>query len=168
MSCSDAELFRVKLYVSMDRRMYNSEESLRSRLASAKQAIQHLQQQVNAATDAAALKTLVASATAIVTTPWAIATTVTCASAVVDGAGLAACGPAARAATAAIAAWVASSSAAGDVASVKQKANAEITKVQGTIDSTQQQLDAVRAASARDHYSQLFLGICRAVKQQCL
>jgi hypothetical protein len=168
MSCTDAELFREKLFVSMDRNIYDSEASLVAKLASSQQAIQQIQQQVNGAADASAVKARVAGATAIITTPWAIATTVTCASAVVDGAGLAACGAAARAAISATAAWVAFSSASGDVASVKQKANAEIAKVQQTINSTQQQLDASRAANAKNNYSQLFVGICRAVKQQCL
>lgn len=167
-SCVNAELFREKLYISIDKNTYDSEATLRAKLSSARNSIQQIQLQVNAATDAAKVGALIKGAGVIVATPLAITTTATCASGFVTGVGLAACGGVATASLAAVVAWYEFTSAAGDLAATKQKANAEIDKIQAMIVSTEQQLNAAIAGDMKNNYSQLFVGICRAVKAQCL
>jgi hypothetical protein len=51
---------------------------------------------------------------------------------------------------------------------LKTRARIEIGKAQAAIASLNQQLDATRAKIIKNNYSQLFLGISRAVQQQCL
>jgi hypothetical protein len=91
-----------------------------------------------------------------------------CASAVVDGIGLAACGPAVKNSLAATTAWISLQSFAGDAAALRTAARGEIGRIQALISKTEQQLDATKAKSMKDHYSNLFVAICRAVKEQCL
>jgi hypothetical protein len=167
-SCGSAELFREKLYIAIDKNTYDSITVLRSRLSTAKQQVQQIKVQVNAATDAARVGAIIKGAVVVVTTPLAVTTTAACASGLINGAGLAACGVAAGASVEAVSAWYDFKAVANDLAATKQKANGQIQKIQDLITSTETQLNATLAGDMKNNYSQLFIGICRAVKQQCL
>jgi hypothetical protein len=168
MSCLEAETFRERLYVGMDKGLYDSETVLRSRLTASKSALEKLEIDLKDAVDAAAVKAKLAAAGAIVYTPAAVASTVACISAVIDGAGVVACGPAAKNSLAATTAWVTLSSFTGDIAKLKANAQGEIQKIKSTINTVSQQLDATKTKNITENYSNLFVAICRAVKQQCL
>jgi hypothetical protein len=168
MSCVDAERFRERLYVSMGKRLYESEQVINSKLNEAKSELNKLSNDVSALNDDSALKAKILGATVTVATVYAISTTAACASAVVDGVGIAACGPAARAAIAAVAAWTALQSHVGTAASLRSTTQVEIQKQQSVIAALSQQLDAAKAENMKDKYSLLFVGICRAVREQCL
>lgn len=168
MTCVQAENFRERLYISMDKNIYDSETILRAKLAASATALDKLEQELNSAVDSAAIKAKVATATVIVYTPAAIASTVACISAVIDGVGVVACGPAVKNSLSATAGWIALTTFAGDVATLKANAKAEIQKNKAAIAALTQQLDVTKAKNIKDNYSNLFVAICRAVKDQCL
>jgi hypothetical protein len=168
MSCVDAETFRERLYVGMDKGLYDSESVLRSRLTASKSAMERLEGDLKDAVDAVAIKAKLAAAGAIVYTPAAIASTAACISAVIDGVGVVACGPVVKNSLSATTAWVTLTSFTGDIAKLKAIAQGEIQKAKTTISTVSQQLDATKAKNIRDNYSNLFVAICRAVKEQCL
>lgn len=168
MTCIQAETFRERLYISMDKNIYDSEIVLKAKLTASATALNKLEQELNTAVDAVAIKTKIAAATAIVYTPAAIVSTAACISAVIDGVGIVACGPAVKNSLSATAAWTALTSFTGDVATLKANAQAEIQKNKAAIAAVTQQLDATKAKNIRDHYSNLFVAICRAVREQCL
>lgn len=168
MTCIEAETFRERLYITMDKGIYDSEVVLREKLAKSKASLDKLERELQTAVDAAAIKAKIAAATVIVYTPAAIASTAACASAVVDGVGIVACGPAVKSALAATSGWIALTSFAGDVAALKAKAQSEIQKNNTAIAAITQQMDATKAKNIKENYSTLFVAICRAVKEQCL
>ena len=165
MTCDEAETFRERLYISMDKGIYEFEIVLRSKLAASKTALDKLEQELKTAVDAVAIKAKIAAATVIVYTPAAIASTAACISAVIDGVGIVACGPAVKNSLAATSGWTALTLFAGDVATLKANAQAEIQKNRTAIGAITQQLDATKAKNIRENYSNLFVAICRAVKE---
>lgn len=167
-SCVDAERFRERLYVSMDKGLYASEETLKNRLATAQKAVDKLKSDLDNLNDTAAVKAKILGTVTTVATVYAISTTAACASAVVDGLGIAACGPAARASVAAVAAWSAFGSHTGTIAALKSAAQTEIEKQQSALTTVSNELTAAQAKNMKENYSNLFVGICRAVQEQCL
>lgn len=167
MTCNEAEAFRERLYVSMDKGIYDSEIVLRSKLATSTAALDKLEKELQTAVDAVAIKAKISAATAIVYTPAAIASTVACISSVVNGVGIVACGPAVRNSLAATSGWIALTTFVGDAATLKANAQSEIQKNRVAITLVTQQLDAATARNIKDNYSNLFVAICRAVKEQC-
>lgn len=168
LSCVDAEKFRERLFISMDKNLYASEQSLRTKLQEATAVLVKLRNDLNSNVDAAKTKAEILGAATTIATLYAITTTAACATAVVDGAGIAACGPAARASMAAVVAWHQLSSHAGTTAAFRIAALAEIQKQEAAVSTILQQINATKAKNMRDNYSALFVGICRAVRQQCL
>jgi hypothetical protein len=168
MTCNEAEAFRERLYISMDKGIYDSEVILKGKLATSKAALDKLEQELQTAVDAVTIKAKIAAATVIVYTPAAIASTAACVSAVIDGFGIVACGPAVKNSLAATSGWIALTSFAGDVATLKAKAQAEIQKNKTALAAITQQLDATKAKNIKEYYSNLFVAICRAVREQCL
>jgi hypothetical protein len=168
MSCVDAERFRTTLYVAMDKQIYDSEQVLKNQLAAAQSALDKLTNDLNSTNNQANMKAILLGAGTTFATLKAISTTAACASTVVDGVGIAACGPAAASAIAAIAAWEGFKSHTGTAASLKSAALAEIQKRQSEITALSPQLNAAKAKNMKDNYSQLFVAICRAVHDQCL
>lgn len=168
MTCVDAERFRERLYISMDKGIYDSEQSLRGRLTAADSALTKLSADLAAANDEARTKALISGGSVTMATVSAIGMTAACASAVVNGAGVAACGGAVATSYAAMKEWSELVSSAQSWAATKTAAQAEITKQRARVTALSQQLDATRAKNIRDNYSALFVGICRAVKDQCL
>lgn len=167
-SCLNAELFREKLFVSMNKNQYLSEIAIRSKLADAKLSLSKLRADLQGAAESANMKALVLGSVVVVSTTYAISTTLACASAVVDGVGIVACGPAARASVGAVAAWAAFQYHAGSAMELKTKILEEIKKHEKIIEDASNLLTAAQAVKMKDNYSALFVGICRAVKQQCL
>ncbi|MUZ55962.1 hypothetical protein [Agrobacterium vitis] len=168
MSCVDAERFRERLFVSMDRGIYESEDMIRSSLVDASASLQQLETSLAAEIDATQVKALVLGSATVVSTVYAISTTAACASAVINGGGIAACGPAARGSVAAVAAWAAFSSTMESAGNLKALAIKEIDKQRGIVTGLEQQLNAAMADSMRVNYSNLFVAICTAVREQCL
>ena len=168
MSCVDAELFRERLFVQMDKNIYQSEAQIISALDMAESKLTDLQGALNNSVDKAQVKAAVLGAVTVVATVYAVSTTAACASAVVDGVGIAACGPAVRGSVAAVGAWAALQSHANSVAELKAAALKEITKQRGLIGALRQETDAASADMIKRNYSTLFNSICRAVQEQCL
>jgi hypothetical protein len=168
MSCVKAENFRTQLYVSMDRNIYDSEVSLRSQLTAARTALSKLRTDLNSAASDASVRALMLGAAATVATVAAISTTTACASAPITGVGLAACGGAVGSGVGAVVAWDDFKTQAGTFAALKASAMTEIGKREAAIATLSQQLNAASAANMKNNYSQLFLAICRAVREQCL
>jgi hypothetical protein len=168
MSCASAEAFRARLYVSMDKSLYDSEQILRSKLTAAESALSALSSDLESMNDQAAIKARLLAVNVTIQTLAAITTTAACASAVINGAGLGACGAAAATSISTVLAWEDFKAHAGSTAALKSAAQTEIRKQRSSITALSQQLDATKAKNMKENYSQLFVAICRAVQQQCL
>jgi len=168
MSCVAAEMFREKLYVSMDKDLYDSESALRTALSDSKTKLENLRGELANANDKNIAAAKMRGVGVTIASVAAIQTTAACASAVVNGVGIVMCGPAVGASYGAYVAWNDLIEFSGTLAALKTKADAEITRHLGTIGALEQQLDATSAKNMRENYSALFVAICHAVEKQCL
>jgi ElaB/YqjD/DUF883 family membrane-anchored ribosome-binding protein len=168
MSCVAAEMFREKLYVSMDKNLYDSESVLRVALSDSKAKLQKLRDDLEAVADKKKAAALMRGVGVTIATVTAIQTTAACASAVVNGVGVAACGAAVGTSYGAYEAWNSLIEFSGEQAELRANAQAEITKHLGQIGTLEKQLDATSAKNIHENYSSLFVAICRAVNEQCL
>jgi hypothetical protein len=168
MTCPDAELFRGRLFLSMNQKLFDSEQALRAGLADAERTLKDTETLLQESTDKAKMKSTILGAAATVNSTWAIVTVASCGSGLLNGAGLAACGPAIRASAASVAAWYMLSEYAGSVSDMKKTAVKLVAEQRRTMDQAKTALSGVQVASMKENRRSLFLAVCRAVKQQCM
>jgi hypothetical protein len=168
MSCVDAELLREELFVNMDQSLYDSEDTIRGSLTDADTNLAKLVSDLNKATSDEEIDAALSGGTATLATLVAASSITTCASGLIDGAGLVACGKALTASFGTVVAWRALIKNAQDIATKRKAALQTIAAQQKVSQRLQQDLDATDAANIRKNRADLFIGICRAVQKQCL
>ena len=168
MKCPDAERFRERIFLSTNEKLFDSEQTLLAVLAAAEQSLNALEMRLKESNDKAQIKSSILGTVVVVNSTWAIATIASCGSGLVNGAGLAACGPAIRAAAASSVAWYALVDYVGSAAEMKAAALSLVAEQRQTTVGLRKSLDTVRAANMKENRSGLFLAVCHAVKQQCM
>lgn len=169
MSCIDAELFREQLFINMNNDVYDSEVNLRSKIAELQQSLAVLRGDVLNAGNKAAVDSLLTVYDVAFSTAGAVGLTATCATVVIgDAPAVAACGVAAGAIINAGRAWKNAHEGLGTLIQVKADATKAIDAKLSALTALEQQLNATMAQNIKDNHSDLFVSICRAVKEQCL
>ena len=168
MSCVDAELLREELFVNMDQSLYDSEDSIRGSLTDADANLTKLVSDLNNATTDQDVTAALSGGAATLATLAAASSITTCASGLIDGAGLVVCGKALRDSFGTVVAWRVLIKGAQDIAAKRKAALQTITAQQKVSKKLQQDLDATEAANIHRNRADLFIGICRAVQKQCL
>jgi hypothetical protein len=169
MSCVDAELFREQLFISMNKDVYDSEVNLRSKIAELRQSLAVLKADILNAANKAAVDSLLTVYDVAFSTAGAVGLTATCATVVIgDAPAVVACGAAAGAIVNAGRAWKNAHEGLGTLVEVKANATKAIDAKLSALTTLEQQLDATMAQNIKDNYADLFVSICRAVKEQCL